>query len=268
MIWKKTICLPNLLIKKKEVGIVKENFILSVWTKILLKATWKKPAAAVPVYGDGGVHPSDFLPRQISVQNNTGNEDEWLIEGKLYKKGTAPGSGNNCLTHSFAQLLDGLHPLFGENREDQVEVARQLRQLNRERVDNSNMLEVDEEWSHILRLYGFEPSNFTVWTLSKDHDGNGSFQGHGPVHLFLLNEGNQHFVPLLPNDLPPNPIAVCVNKLMQPCFRTCCLTWTICSILCFVSSSGTPKQYKHRSNAEITVTAYVKHYNYNDIILI
>ena len=125
------------------------------------------------------------------------------IDGVRYKAGKASGLGCNCLIESLRQVLG-----FAEN----VDACRQVREKLRLKywrrdasfVGEGTYLYAHEHWEDVVRYWaevtGAEvaPEDLTVTCLSWQHDMSGMVEGRGPRRVYIVNDDNRHFVPLLP----------------------------------------------------------------------
>ena len=92
-----------------------------------------------------------------------------------------------------------------------LELRKRFR-VGENRVTEKNYLDLRNHWRSIIdligtsaRAHGCDPgnqltaANFNVTAVLEETSRVVEVDGEGPVALFLLNEGNMHFVPLLRN---------------------------------------------------------------------
>ena len=125
------------------------------------------------------------------------------IDGVRYEAGKADGLGCNCLIESLRQVLG-----FAQDADACRLVRDKLRQKYWRRdasfVGEGTYLYAHEHWEDVVRYWaevtGAEvaPEDLTVTCLSWQHDMSGMVEGRGPRRVYIVNDENRHFDPLLP----------------------------------------------------------------------
>ena len=135
-------------------------------------------------------------------------------------KGSASGKQNNCLIHSLMQVV--FDP-FIDDVADVQWVRERLQELfpdaGRSRVTANNFLDLKEHWAAVIDLIGecvrargfhdherIHSSDFMVVGISQEEKRIVAMEGSGSRPLFVLNQSQCHFVPLLRNG--PNQATV------------------------------------------------------------
>lgn len=140
-----------------------------------------------------------------------------LVDGVAYRKGYGfPGDSdneefNNCLIDSLRQCLRDLQCDRKLVRRDlQDEFGCINGQDHRRQVTHSSYLDVECHWQAILRSFErhsssdqigtFDPNDYCVVALRGDRPGHGTVLGnfHAPIRLVIINWGDVHFDPCLP----------------------------------------------------------------------
>ena len=135
---------------------------------------------------------------------------EW--DTHSFIKGYASGDGFNCLIETLLGCLNDRGLLCVANI---PWIRRELRKKFREgenRVTERNFLDLRNHWRPIIDLIGVSArehgcdqqrqvvvANFNVTAVLEETCRVVEVDGDGPLALFILNEGNRHFVPLLRN---------------------------------------------------------------------
>jgi hypothetical protein len=126
-------------------------------------------------------------------------------------RGFAPGTGCNCLIYSLQQVI---HDQGIACVADVPWIRQQLLQRFRDpgpaQVRERSYLDLQEHWAAMIDLLGasaraqgldqqreIRASTFTVFGVSQEEARIVAKEGSGPVVLFVLNQGQHHFVPLL-----------------------------------------------------------------------
>ena len=139
---------------------------------------------------------------QTLVEWNAGN----------FVKGSASGAGCNCLIQTLLACLNDNGILCVA---DVPWIRQELRKqflTGENMVTHANFLDLRNHWRSIIDLLGvsarrhgcdrenqIHARNFRVTSVLEDVQRVVEVDGDGPIHLFMLNEGNYHFVPLLRN---------------------------------------------------------------------
>ena len=123
--------------------------------------------------------------------------------------GTATPNGNNCLIHSLYQLVSGeMDCPATRPAHDAICAAARRRLVEDHMCDPARFLDFETWAERAIHALGFDHSGFTATCFSKEFPG-GSTAGDGPKAIQLLNQGNCHFVPLVPANAvtapPPSP---------------------------------------------------------------
>ena len=127
-------------------------------------------------------------------------------------KGFASGAGCNCLIQTLLACLNDNGLLcVADVPWIRHELRRRFRQ-GENRVTEANYLDLRNHWTSIIdligisaRRHGCDPTNqiharnFNVTAVLEERRIVVERDGVGAISLFVLNEGNQHFVPLLRN---------------------------------------------------------------------
>ena len=133
-----------------------------------------------------------------------------ILQGQVFKKGKASGVGCNCLIHTLLQCIN--------DRGIRCTAAIPwIRSSLRERfpsgssyVSEINYLDFRNHWKAVVDLIGISARHsgydsdkkiyahtFRVTAILEEARRVVEKDGDGHVDLFVLNEGNSHFVPLL-----------------------------------------------------------------------
>ena len=134
-----------------------------------------------------------------------------------FVKGLASGVRfglNNCLIHTLQQALDSvLGPVLVDipwvRKELKVRFPR-TQPPNVATVTDANFLDLGEHWKAVIDLLGVSARNhgcdlqnqihhrfFQIHCVDERTKTLGSCEGDGAVKLYILNEGGNHFVPLI-----------------------------------------------------------------------
>ena len=134
------------------------------------------------------------------------------FRGLNFFKGSASRKGCNCLIHTILQCL------IDNDIKCKAKISW-IRERLRERypdgdnrVTASNYLDLRNHWRAVVDLLGISArdhgydqavqirsQNFNVTAVLEDTSRVVEQDGDGPIGLYILNEGNSHFVPLLRN---------------------------------------------------------------------
>ena len=132
------------------------------------------------------------------------------INEDMFIKGFAPGTGCNCLISTLLSCLNDKGILCVANIEwIREELQRQFPEGDNQ-VTLHNYLDLRNHWRKIIDLigisakrHGCDPNghikseNFAVTCVMEDARRVYEADGNGACRLFLINEGNSHFSPLL-----------------------------------------------------------------------
>ena len=148
------------------------------------------------------------------VQIRKVDKERVLVEfgGRSFVKGFASGAGCNCLTDTLlAYLNDNNFLLVANIPWIRVELQKLFRE-GENKVTENNFLDLRNHWRSIIDLIGIsarrhgcdvskriKAEHFRVTSVLEDRARVVEEDGDGPIHLFTLNEGNYHFVPLIRN---------------------------------------------------------------------
>ena len=136
-------------------------------------------------YGDTVAH---FAETQIQWDGQ-----DMLVDGRRFRRGAAPGTGNNCLIWTLTAVCGvSTHRVSAVRAHLQKEFR-----MGPEKVTARNYLTAEFHWEAILRQLGKDPAGYKLVVIS-DHRGHGSSYGGGTTMLAIENIGNSHFQPLLP----------------------------------------------------------------------
>ena len=131
---------------------------------------------------------------------------------RSFLKGSASGAGCNCLIRTLLSCLN-------DNNLRCVATVSWIRQELQKLfptgpniVTQNNYLDLRNHWRSIVGLIGvsarhhgcdahnqIHADNLRVTAVLEEAARVVEEDGDGPIHLFMLNEGNSHFVPLLRN---------------------------------------------------------------------
>ena len=134
------------------------------------------------------------------------------FDNRSFIKGFASGDGCNCLIETLLACLNDNGLLcVADVPWIRQELRRRFRQ-GENRVTERNYLDLRNHWTTIIDLIGIsarhnecDPTNqiharnFNVMAMLEERSIVVERDGVGAINLFVLNEGNQHFVPLLRN---------------------------------------------------------------------
>ena len=163
---------------------------------------------------DGRAAP-DIFRRAVVKITRTGTGTFISIDDSLFSKGTASGwryGTNNCLIHTLVQCID---IAIGNVDADIPWIREQLccryPANGITTVTASNFLDLSEHWKDIVDLIGMSArarsldtdgfvhhEMFTLTCVDEMTQTLGTVEGFGYIDLYLLNEGNLHFVPIIP----------------------------------------------------------------------
>ena len=135
---------------------------------------------------------------------------EWGTHSFL--KGFASGDGFNCLIQTLLACLNDQGLLCVANVPwIRLELRKRFR-AGENQVTERNYLDLRNHWESIIDLIGVSArahacdpenqiyaTNFNVTAVLEQTSRVVEKDGDGPLALFILNEGNMHFVPLLRN---------------------------------------------------------------------
>ena len=132
-----------------------------------------------------------------------------LINGVAYCYGGASSSNFNCLIDTLRQALP-FHCIANLDWIRQQLHRRFLHTSYPVHVDPPNYLDLHEHSNDILQLLGqhniaatqpiaLNTQQCTILCVTKLPSGNYQMQtlGHGPIRMYIANEGLGHFVPLI-----------------------------------------------------------------------
>ena len=161
----------------------------------------------------GRAAPNMFERTPVQIRRERGTPNV-LVEfsGHSFVKGFASGSGCNCLIHTLLSCLsDNGIPCMADAPWIRKELRKQFPQ-GANQVTERNFLDLRNHWRSIINLIGvnarrnsydatdqIHARNFKVTAVLEDGRFVAEVDGDGPIDLYLLNEGNAHFVPLLRN---------------------------------------------------------------------
>ena len=127
-------------------------------------------------------------------------------------KGSASGTGFNCLIDTLRKCLNDQGFKCVANIPWIRNELRKRFPTGENAVEACNYLDFRNHWKDIIDLigesareHGCDPnhdifaSNFNVTAVLEETSRVIEVDGAGPVALYILNEGNRHFVPLLRN---------------------------------------------------------------------
>ena len=113
--------------------------------------------------------------------------------------GAATGNGNNCLIHSLAQAVSGeFDSPAGRPGQDAFCAAIRDELVAKYRCPCVDLLDFAYWCERIVLAFGLPPSGYTATCFSREHP-SGAKVGRGPAKIQVVNLGNAHFVPLIPN---------------------------------------------------------------------
>ena len=159
-------------------------------------------------------HAAPDLFERTPVQIQHVNAQRTLVQWSAgnFIKGSASGAGCNCLIQTLLACLNDNGILCVA---DVPWIRKELRKqfpTGENMVTNANFLDLRNHWRSIIDLLGvsarnhgcdrenqIHAMNFRVTSVLEDSQRVVEVDGDGPIHLFMLNEGNYHFVPLLRN---------------------------------------------------------------------
>ena len=135
---------------------------------------------------------------------------EW--NGRSFIKGNVSGEGCNCLIRTLRECLNDQGLIcVADVPWIRLELRKRFR-TGENRVTEDNFLDLRNHWQSIVDLIGISArregcdpaghisaANFNVTAVLEDSRRVVEVDGEGPIPLFILNEGNAHFVPLLRN---------------------------------------------------------------------
>ena len=137
-----------------------------------------------------------------------------LVEfsGRHFVKGAASGIGCNCLIHTLLSCLNDNNLRCVANVPWIRQELQKLFPDGENIVTKNNFLDLRNHWRSIIDLIGvsarqqgcdernqIHSENFRVTGVLEEAERVVEEDGDGPIHLFTLNEGNYHFVPLIRN---------------------------------------------------------------------
>ena len=151
--------------------------------------------------------PDIFARARVTIFHLEGGDDVCT-----YFKVQASGAGSNCLVYSLLQCIGmaGL-PCSANVPWVRTEMMKQFTSAGVSAVTSGTYLDLCEHWASVVSLLGSSarsmgldlekrivPSLFQITCISDVHSVIGDLVGTGRVHLYLFNEGNCHYSPLLP----------------------------------------------------------------------
>ena len=137
-----------------------------------------------------------------------------LVEfsGRHFVKGAASGVGCNSLIHTLLSCLNDNNLRCVANVPWIRQELQKLFPDGENIVTKNNFLDLRNHWRSIIDLIGvsarhqgcdernqIHSENFRVTGVLEEAERVVEEDGDGPIHLFTLNEGNYHFVPLIRN---------------------------------------------------------------------
>ena len=131
-------------------------------------------------------------------------------ELKLWK-GSASGQQNNCLIHTLMQaVFDPEIPDVADIPWVRERLQERFPKVGRSRVTANNFLDLKEHWAAVIDLIGecarvrgfkdherIRASNVVIVGISQEEKRIVAKEGSGNMPLFVLNQSQCHFVPLL-----------------------------------------------------------------------
>jgi hypothetical protein len=158
---------------------------------------------------DGQAAPNLFRRRRAVIRIMP---TETLVEldGKVFFKGSASGTGCNCLIDSLRQCIAMQVPFVA----DSVWIRRQLLgkfpRAGANAVNPLSYLDLFAHWEDVVRLLGeqaramgcdaagvIKADSFRIVCVEESSQLVGEEYGRGPRVLYLMNESFRHFVPLI-----------------------------------------------------------------------
>ena len=148
------------------------------------------------------------------VRTNRRDKRRIFVEfsGRQFVKGSASGAGCNCLIQTLLACLNDDNVRCVANVPWIRQELRRLFPVGENIVTERNYLDLRNHWRSIIDLIGvsarhqgcdeqnqIHARNFRVTGVLEEAARVVEADGDGPIHLFTLNEGNYHFVPLLRN---------------------------------------------------------------------
>ena len=135
---------------------------------------------------------------------------EW--NGRSFIKGNVSGEGCNCLIRTLRECLNDQGLLcVADVPWIRLELRKRFR-AGENRVTEDNFLDLRNHWRSIVDLIGMSArendcdphrrivaANFNVTAVLEESQRVVEVDGEGLIPLFILNQGNMHFVPLLRN---------------------------------------------------------------------
>ena len=171
----------------------------------------ERPNVAEAADGSGRAAADLFERTPVQIHREAGNLNV-LVEfsNRTFIKGFASGAGCNCLIQTLLACLNDNGLLcVADVPWIRQELRRRFRQ-GENRVTEANYLDLRNHWTSIIdligisaRRHGCDPTNqiharnFNVTAVLEERRIVVERDGVGAINLFVLNEGNQHFVPLL-----------------------------------------------------------------------
>ena len=134
------------------------------------------------------------------------------FSGRSFVKGSASGAGCNCLIRTLLACLNDNNLRCVANIPWIRQELQKLFPAGENIVMEGNYLDLRNHWRSIIDLIGvsaryegcdernqIHARNFRVTSVLEEAARVVEEDGDGPIHLFTLNEGNYHFVPLIRN---------------------------------------------------------------------
>ena len=131
---------------------------------------------------------------------------------RSFLKGSASGAGCNCLIRTLLACLNDNNLRCVANISWIRNELQKLFPVGPNIVTQNNFLDLRNHWRSIVDLIGvsarhqgcdeqnqIHAENFRVTAVLEEAARVVEEDGDGPIHLFTLNEGNFHFVPLIRN---------------------------------------------------------------------
>ena len=177
-------------------------------------SSFKRPRPNVSDAPTTGTAAADIFERTpVQIRRERGNLNVFVeFSGRSFIKGFASGDGYNCLIQTLLACLNDNGILCVADVPWIREELRRRFRTGENIVMAKNYLDLRNHWRSIIDLIGIsarrnscDPANqiharnFNVTAVLEDGRFVAEKDGEGPISLFMLNEGNSHFVPLLRN---------------------------------------------------------------------
>ena len=166
-----------------------------------------------PDGGASGVPAPNMFDRTPVTIMRTPREVQVTIGNQIFFKGTASGSGNNCLIDSLRQSVQDIMPGAGciiNASWIRLQLIRRFGANSVAPVTPLSYLDLRAHFRDVIELLGesarhqgcdprrhIVPDNFMVTCVYEERRVIGDVIGAGPARLTILNEGQRHFVPLI-----------------------------------------------------------------------